>query len=167
MPNKYQSNAAKLESLVMKFCKTIFSTDGKTLILQILLNDYVNGIRKSTIKQHLLTSGHKRRAANARAHQQQLGEVMQSNVFVEEYNRELAEAFLSADIPPNKLNNKKLSSVIFKYTHITTPSPSTLRRFTPMIYNDVLTEIRKQIGDSAIYVEVNETMDAEGRIISV
>lgn len=160
MPKKFNSYSAKLNSYVIEFGKTILQTDGKVLTCQIC-SSKINGERKCLVKQHLRGKEHKRRLSQTK-HRQQQFHFPNEDADLKAYNRKLAEAFAIADIPLNKLNYLALSKFLSEETKKPTPSERNIRRMTEELYNEVIEKIRKEIGRSMIYVEIDETMDAEG-----
>lgn len=71
------------------------------------------------------------------------------------------------DIPLWKLQNPEFKLFFEKYIKLKLPNESTLRRnYVPLCYDDVLRKIRKEIGDSSIWVSINETTDIKGRYVA-
>ena len=74
------------------------------------------------------------------------------------------QAFVSADIPLYKLNNLQLRDCLEKYTGHKFPEQSTIRKnYLNESYETVMECIRVEIGDSPIWVSIDETIDANGR----
>lgn len=76
----------------------------------------------------------------------------------------MLKAFVTAGIPLKKLNNLALRKFMEKYMQRQIPDESTIRKnYLNETYENVLEKIRNEIGNSSIYVSVDETTDAEGR----
>ncbi|ODM87291.1 hypothetical protein Ocin01_19391 [Orchesella cincta] len=61
-----------------------------------------------------------------------------------EFAADMCKAFLSADIPMNKINNPTIRQFLEKYTKKAVPSCSTLRRNIPEIYTEIIEGIRRK-----------------------
>lgn len=80
---------------------------------------------------------------------------------------ELCRALVAANIPWNAVQNTVFKSFLQKYCNQTVPSESTLRKnCLDSVYNQTLTSIRDDIGESSIWLCVDETTDAMGRYIA-
>lgn len=74
------------------------------------------------------------------------------------------QAFVAADIPLFKLKNPPLREFLEKYTGRVIPTESTIRAsYVNESYETVMECIRQEIGDSPVWVSIDETMDANGR----
>ncbi|KAJ4447974.1 hypothetical protein ANN_09984, partial [Periplaneta americana] len=81
---------------------------------------------------------------------------------------ELCDAFLAANIPLHKLNNKTLCIFLEKHTGRSIPHPSTLRRTYIRKSYKCIYDIRNTLKDSKIWVSVDETTDTVGsHVVSV
>ncbi|ODM94768.1 hypothetical protein Ocin01_11913 [Orchesella cincta] len=83
-----------------------------------------------------------------------------------EFAADMCKAFLSADIPMNKINNPTIRQFLEKYTKKAVPSCSTLRRNIPEIYTEIIEGIRREIGNRPIWMCVDETTDATTRYVA-
>ena len=82
------------------------------------------------------------------------------------FYRETCEAFLSADIPLNKLSNPKFKKYLCKYTGKNIPDQSTLRKYyVQEAYQSKLSSLRKLAAGQKIWVSLDETTDVEQRYI--
>jgi len=78
----------------------------------------------------------------------------------------LTSAFLSADIPLEKLLNENLKSFLFQYTHFNIPTPSHLReKIVPKVYEESLQKVRQAIGSNKVYVMFDESSDSLQRSV--
>jgi hypothetical protein len=76
------------------------------------------------------------------------------------------QAFVAADVPLYKLNNPLLRDCLEKYTGRKLPEQSTIRKnYLNESYETVMECIRVEIGDSPIWVSIDETTDANGRYV--
>ncbi len=70
-----------------------------------------------------------------------------------------------ADTPLNKLTNVELSKFLTEFTGFGMPDPSTLRKsYTLDAYETTLQAIRTYIGDSPIWISIDETTDADWKV---
>lgn len=80
---------------------------------------------------------------------------------------DLAEAFMAADIPFEKLNNAKLVAFLEDSTMRKMPDPSTMRKtYTDLVFEKKIQQVRDEVGDYSIYLSVDETNDLLGRLIT-
>lgn len=85
----------------------------------------------------------------------------------DEFNEDLCRFMLSADIPLSKLRNEDFRHFLQKYCKHAVPDESTLRKkFVTKCHEEVLSEIRKTIGENYFYIIVDETTDSSGRYIA-
>ena len=74
-------------------------------------------------------------------------------------------ALAASNIPWNIIENPTVKSVLEKYCKETMPSDSTLRKnYLEMVYESKLNEIMAIIGESCIWISVDKTTDALGRV---
>lgn len=85
---------------------------------------------------------------------------------VQEFSRDVTMAFLKEGIPLHKLENGPLRDIFDKYCSVKLPSVRTLRRMVPQLCEKNLEEIRENIGDSRIWLSVDEATDSLGRYIA-
>lgn len=80
---------------------------------------------------------------------------------------DLCTALVAANIPWTKLENPVFRSFLEKYCNTKIPCESTLRKnYLGYTYEEVLSSIRSEVGDSSIWISVDETTDANGRYIA-
>ena len=83
------------------------------------------------------------------------------------FNAHLTKALVAANIPWNVLQNKVFRQFLEKYCQQPIPSESTIRKtYLDSEYQKTLAAIREEIGDSCIWVGVDETTDACNRYIA-
>lgn len=84
-----------------------------------------------------------------------------------EFFYDLTVALLASDIPLNKLNNPTLRHFLEKYMDRKLPHPNTLRnRYVDKVYDDVIEDIRNDIGDNYVYFVIDEATDACGHSVA-
>lgn len=84
-----------------------------------------------------------------------------------EFHSELCRAIVAANIPFNALENTHFKGFLEKYCHRNIPSESTIRKnYVDSTYQGALCRIRSDIGDSHIWLSVDETTDSMGRYIA-
>ena len=82
------------------------------------------------------------------------------------FHKETCEAFLSANMPFNKLTNRKFRNYLRKYTGRKIPDQSTLRRYyVHDLYQNNLMSMRKLAAGKKLWVSLDETTDIEQRYI--
>ncbi|KAH9369161.1 hypothetical protein HPB48_018910 [Haemaphysalis longicornis] len=104
--------------------------------------------KPSTSKQSFLTTAFKDDRTNA-------------------FNVDLCEALVAANIPWTKIENPLLKQFLQKYCNHSVPSESTLRNncLRPL-HEQTLARIREELGDSSIWISVDETTDVKGRFVA-
>lgn len=77
---------------------------------------------------------------------------------------DLTRTLVSANIPISKLNHPEMIALFKKYAGINLPDESTVRKFyVSKLYEATLLRIRAEIGNSPIYIQVDESTDAKNR----
>ncbi|ODM89462.1 hypothetical protein Ocin01_17218 [Orchesella cincta] len=95
----------------------------------------------SQLVQHVSTELHihaVRRSKTEKKTQQLMTQPVEN-----EFAADMCKAFLSAEIPMNKINNPTIRQFLEKYTKKAVPSCSTLRRNIPEIYTEIFEGIRR------------------------
>lgn len=83
------------------------------------------------------------------------------------FNVDLCEALVAANIPWTKIGNPVLKQFLQKYCNRNVPSESTLRKnYLRPLYEQTLARIREELGDSCIWISVDETTDVKGRFVA-
>lgn len=86
---------------------------------------------------------------------------------INSFNEDLCLALIAANIPWNKLQIPLFKNFLNKYTNNHIPDESTLRKnYLGPCYSRVIISIREIIGDSDIWISVDETTDTNGRYIA-
>lgn len=83
-----------------------------------------------------------------------------------EFAKDVLLAFLKEGIPLNKLEKGPLRDVLEKYSGLKVPSVTSLRRMVPQLHEENLSAIRKEIGQSKIWLSIDEATDPLGRNIA-
>lgn len=152
----------------------VFRTDGAVLFCNFC-ETYVSCDRKSQVTQHLETSKHienSKLKSNKDQVSQQLikksfGQTRTNHQELNEFNKDICTFMVANDIPLWKLQNPEFKCFFDKYIKLKLPDESTLRKnYAPLCYEDVLLKIRKEIGDSSVWVSIDETTDVQGRYIA-
>ena len=95
------------------------------------------------------------------------GNVEAVNADRKQFNSDLCEALVNANIPLSKLENKSFRSFLEKYTGNVVPDESTLRKnYVDFHYNTTMNKIRIHAGNSKIWVSIDESTDVTGRYIA-
>lgn len=83
------------------------------------------------------------------------------------FNEDLCAALVVSNIPWNKLQIPEFKNFLEKYTGKHIPDESTLRKnYLGPCYENVIIAIREVIGNSDIWIAVDETTDTNGRYIA-
>jgi hypothetical protein len=147
-------------------------TDGTVLYCDAC-DGVVSSEKKSLVKQHVDTGAHQnnvqKRKESKRPRQEFLAVSMRKAQDVRmaqvEFCNDLCRAFLAADIPLFKVNNEAIKQLFTKYTSRTVPEESTLRKaYVSPAYKDTLEHIRRAIGDSPVFIQVDETSKNDWKV---
>jgi hypothetical protein len=83
-----------------------------------------------------------------------------------DFNSDLAEALLSANIPLYKVNNFKFKEFLENYTSKNIPDELTLNKnYVDDTYKKTLTKIQAEVFNRKIWVSIDETTDVDGRYV--
>lgn len=168
MPKEKQSQISRLRGFISEFGNHVFSADGRILFCKVceLKVEYE---RRSSVTQHLKTEKHVKmvkRKEIFKASTQQM--ITQTNTTKKSpFNMDLCKALLSANIPLNKLANRKFRNFLESYTGKEIPYETTLRKgYIDDCFIETMQKIREYISDHKIWISIDETTDAEGRFIA-
>lgn len=165
MPKVKQNHNSKLKKYVSEFGENIFSTDG--LILYCKICDVkVSSEKKFHIQQHIGRDKHKNALAKIE-NSKKIQPFINKNTIKSDFNYDLCNALVAANIPMNKLNNDVFRSFLSKYCNKNIPCESTLRKgYFDKCYEEVLSKIREAVGEHKIWVCIDETTDSERRNVA-
>jgi hypothetical protein len=134
MPKTKLNLKIKLNNFLKQF-GDIFSTDGKILYCQLCTKE-VNSTKKYYVEQHIKSQTHV--LAAKRKTQPIKQQFIEKSILKSDYNYDLCEALIAADIPLFKLKNEKFKNFLEKYTKNKTPDDSTLKKsYTKEVLNNV------------------------------
>lgn len=147
----------------------VFKTDGSVLFCNFCEKN-VNADTRSQVSQHIATSKHIKSASLKKLPTQQLLNLQNvtnsQGSAVSPFFKDICHAFVAADIPLNKLQNPVLKQTLEKYTKLPIPHESTVRKnYLPKVYQETISKIRQHIGDSCIWVSMDESTDSSGRYV--
>lgn len=165
MPKCKSSCSIRLKSFVDEFGKDVFSTDGTVLYCKVC-EIKVGSERRFTVEQHSKTAKHIRTADRQKQTQSQQ---LISNVVDKKssFYMDMCRAFLGANIPFHKVNNKIFRNFLTKYTGKEIPKESTLRKnYLTDCYEETIKKIRNDVFGKKIFVSIDETTDCEGRYVA-
>lgn len=115
------------------------------------------------MEQHINTTKHKR----SKEYKATVGENRDNSANNSSFYSELCEAMVAINMPWRNLNNSVWKDFLQKYTKRPIPDESTLRKnYLEQIYQRRMQEIRESIGDSFVWISVDETTDSTGRYIA-
>lgn len=147
--------------------KTVFTTSGLVIYCQVC-DRQVRCNKKFQITQHVSTEFHLKclkKSSNNTTKQMLLGD--EAKPKTSSFNKDLCLSLVAANIPWLKLQNPLFRNFLQTYTKKHIPDESTLRKsFLHPCYVKTIEKIREQIGDSYIYLVVDETTDINGSYIA-
>lgn len=144
-------------------------------ILYCLLDDCVIGERKLfLVKQHIDSGKHKKSVAKKnestnRGPSQSSIDLVTSKPGpkLSEFNMDLCQACVEANIPLSKVNHPSVKRFVEKYTAHPVPDQTTLRRnYLPVLYTKLIKHIRSKAAGKRIWTSVDETTDSENRMLA-
>ena len=155
MPKIQPRGNAKLRQIISEYGDNVFSIQDGMLLYKLCCFQ-IPGEKAFNVKRHV----------NRNKHQQANREIS-SDVTMHSFYEEMCDAFISANIPLNKLTNTKLHSFLEKYTHRHIPDESTLRKtYVKTIYDKCINDIRNELKNEKLWVSIDETTDSIGRHIA-
>lgn len=164
MPKEKQNDSARLRSYVKKY-EPDFTTDGKVLFCTVCEKP-VSAEKKFTVEQHIKTTMHiNTKRGNKK--QELISNTLQNRPSKSDFNAELCNALVAANIPLWKLENKTFSTFLSKHMGKTMPAESTLRKnYVQPIYEETMRNIRQKLNGKNIWISIDETTDAAGRYVA-
>lgn len=181
MPPKL-SSSDRLRKAVRKY-PSEFQHDGRNLFCK-LCERIIAYDRADHVSQHRSSKEHSTRLSDTRQSARQSllhpvevssGSDLDSNTAAHGPNKverrqfynDLCEYYVKNDIPFWKANSEATKQFFAKWTKISVPDESNLRKYyLPKAYNYQIESIRKAVSDRPIWVSVDETPDKLGRCIS-
>jgi hypothetical protein len=161
MPKIAQSAAA----CVSEF-GSVFEYDGTNVACTVCLQKLVRH-KRSELLQHISTMKHQKALRKASDVEQAQAAADFGDKKLSTFCADLCKTLLEADIPLNKLAHPSFRQFIEKYTKRRCPVQSTLRKnYIYPIYNQKMQTIREEIGESKIWVQIDETTDSMGRAVA-
>lgn len=166
MPKEKESVREFLSRMVLKY-PGVFRADHSVLYC-VYCHCNVTGNKLFNVKQHMDTKKHaeaaQRRAAHATV--QTLLTDRQQQV-LNAFNMDMCKAFIGANIPIYKAGHPDVVQFLEKYTTNAVPSESTLRqKYVPVLYNETIENLRQKAENKHIWVSIDETTDAEQRMVA-
>lgn len=167
------SDTIKLNSYIKEFGgPDIFSTDGNVLFCQIC-GKQVSCSKRNHVEQHVNSTRHqlllnKQNSATTLKHHFISNAMGESSTARKqsEFNLDLCQMLLSANIPLKKLENPTLRSFLTKYCNHPIPSESSIRKNHLLTcYENTMETIRSALRNKYIWVSIDETTDILGRFI--
>jgi hypothetical protein len=161
------SKCVNLNGYVREY-ENVFKTDG-TILYCNFCEKQVNADSRSQVTQHVATAKHIKCATLKKPEQRLLTNLEENKPGPanSEFFQDISRAFIAADIPLNKLQHPVLREILEKYTKLPIPDESTVRKnYLPKVYLETINKIRKEIGEHAIWVTIDETTDSTGRYVA-
>lgn len=178
MPKAKKTKAQIIEDVLSKFNGDgSFRRDGDSAFCRRCLKR-VNTVTLYTLKAHIATESHGRNAVRWKKLQTQLttdefvsvsgtGAQTTKQITANDFRTELTKAFIAADIPLHKLNNKPLKQIFAKYTHFSMPSAAMARsQIMPDIYQKMHKDLIEDLRGAKLWVSIDETRDTAGRFVA-
>ena len=158
-----------LDALLESYGPAVFSNVDGTAFCELCSSTFSNP-RKYTLDQHVGTVKHTesrrlREASSALAVRERA--VNQTVSRRNYFSTSLTEAFVKADIPLEKLQNECMKKFLEEISGQHVPAPTTLRAgYIQPLYDSALESVREAIGDSPIWVSIDESTDSCGRYVA-
>ena len=168
MGKEKSSTCATLKRYVSEFGSDIFSTDGHVLYCK-MCEIKINFEKEYNISQHMKTDKHQKSVKRQNDQEQRKLQQLLTNQSSAKsnFNKDLCQAMVSANIPLNKLSNNTFRVFLEKYTGKHIPMEATLRKgYIDDIFNTTMDKIKMEIRQNKICVSIDETCDVEGRFIA-
>jgi len=168
MGKEKSSTCTTLKRYVSEFGPDIFSTDGHVLYCK-MCEIKINFEKKYNISQHMKTDKHQKSVKRQNDQEQRKLQQLLTNQSSakSDFNKDLCQAMVSANIPLNKLSNKTFRVFLEKYTGKNIPMEATLRKgYIDDIFNTTMDKMKMEIRQNKIWVSIDETCDVEGRFIA-
>ncbi|KAF0696866.1 DUF659 domain-containing protein, partial [Aphis craccivora] len=127
------------------------------------------------VTQHLETSKYignyklksNKEQVSQKCNQKSFAQARTNNQHLNEFKNDLTKFMIANDIPLWELKNAEFNNFFKKYIKLKLFDESTVRKiYVPLCYEDVLHKIRKKIGNSPIWVSIDETIDVQGRYVT-
>ena len=155
MPKKALTLAQKAKNAIMRHPEE-FQRGQISALLCKLCNSDVNCEKEFNIEAHRKTNKHVTRMAGL-SKQPKLASAKENDG--KSFMRKVTEAFLAADIPLKKLQNRKIQK-LFSDMHHPLPAESTCRDQVGRIKDDLIEKIKSKIWEKKIFVVYDETSTA-------
>ena len=168
MPKDKQPLSRRLKTLSSEFGDDVFSIDNVVLFCK-LCEVKVDPERRSSIIQHIKTEKHRRAIERQINQKTKNSQQLLTNLTSKKstFNMDLCRAFISANIPLNKLQNTEFRKFLQLYTQKDVPTESTIRKFyLDDYYEEMMANIRQRVFLKKIWISIDETTDAEERQIA-
>ncbi|XP_003737959.1 uncharacterized protein LOC100902100 [Galendromus occidentalis] len=169
MPREKATPGSRLNLYVRYFGGDILTTDGSVLFCKICEKN-INGDKKYFVRQHINSASHtKRTTRDDDASKKQVS--LLPNFVTRpqkgsEFNMDLCETLVKADIPFYKIQNPCFRRFIEKWSKQYFPHESALRKtYLKEVYDGTIRMIRASIGEGKIWVSVDETTDSRGLFV--
>lgn len=165
---------ARLFSLSQEFKQDSVETDGTVIRCSIcdsgILLDEKH--QRDRIKQHISTSKHqKNKTLQANKSRQPLlrnaiEQCSSKTQNLKKFNIDLCAALTQAGIPLNKVNHPTFKGFLEKYTKMSVPDESTIRRnYMEPVYQETIKTIKEKVTDCDVGIILDETTDSMERYV--
>ncbi|KAK4884465.1 hypothetical protein RN001_000736 [Aquatica leii] len=142
----------------------VFDTQKEMLFCKSCVKSFL--CKKVThLEQHEKTSVHQR--CIKKPMKQCLINTLNSDNAKDQFNRDLCNALVAANIPWNKLKCPTFKNFLERYYSRHMPNESTIRKnYLVSCYNEAINNIQRSIGEHDVCVIVDETTDFTGRYVA-
>lgn len=174
---KLKTKAESISDLLAKnIGGGVFRRQADTVFCKVCIKR-LNTITKYTLENHIKTQVHENLVKRREQQQRQIdsdGFVLSSETDIGKalsqstFMHDVTKAFITADIPLNKMNSHALRQLFEKYTKFNLPSESMARQFImPKIYDQTIESTKQQLAGKKIWVSIDETRDRSGKLVGV
>ena len=154
----------RISSAIDTYGEILFSQNEDNLFCKPC-KKIVNVNHMNRVTQHLRSKKHLSLTSSTNSSSES-STIVANDIDDTEFSSDLCKALIDAGIPLTKLHNSSFNNFLHKYTGRAIPDESTLRkRYVASCYDKTIQNIRDNVGDSNIWVSVDETTDVTGRFV--
>jgi hypothetical protein len=161
----------RLSNYIEEFGEEIFKVDENVLYCKPCDKTIIGAAdRRCVVTQHLETDRHRYRLNRKRTSKQSI--LNQFTAPTQEFkqaifNKMLCDAFITADIPLNKLLNLKLKETLEQYTGLDVLTPTAYRQtYISKLCTESIREMQKDLKGHYLWIGMDELCDSTGRTVA-
>lgn len=157
----------RLQNYVNEFGSTLLKTDGSSLFC-IPCDHGINHTKnRSNITHHIDSSIHQEKVKRAKVHDQPfIAQAFRGETETKQqrFNKDLCRMLVESDIPLSELNHPSVRSFFEKWTSMSIPDESTLRKnYMPKLSDESIRQLQARFEIQQIWVGIDEVCDKTNR----